>query len=187
LPSLGAIFGPRVWSLYGALWLQPAARVTLWGAQTRSRRRSAGFAGGSSLRTPRDHVKLMLAGVAIQVTGLTATDLISLCTSQAKRLAKAKRDRRQRDAAHPATDWELHPSAGVHRPHPRAARVRARPSASRSHRSVGPHTFANTGRLVVESACSQRKDHVPTWLWIVIIVIVALAVLGYFGRGRFSR
>jgi Ni,Fe-hydrogenase I cytochrome b subunit len=32
-----------------------------------------------------------------------------------------------------------------------------------------------------------RKDHVPTWLWIVIIVIVVLAVLGYFGRGRFTR
>jgi cobalamin biosynthesis Mg chelatase CobN len=33
----------------------------------------------------------------------------------------------------------------------------------------------------------QRKDHVPTWLWIVIIIVVALAILGYFGRGRFSR
>ena len=43
------------------------------------------------------------------------------------------------------------------------------------------------GRLVVESACSQRKDYVPTWLWIVIIVIVVLAILGFFGRGRFSR
>jgi hypothetical protein len=61
------------------------------------------------------------------------------------------------------------------------------PSASRSHRSVRPHTFASTGRLVVESACSRRKDHVPTWLWIVIIVIVVLAIAGYFGRGRFSR
>ena len=48
-------------------------------------------------------------------------------------------------------------------------------------------TVANTGRLVVDSACSQRKDHVPTWLWIVIIAIVVLAILGYFGRGRFSR
>jgi len=25
---------------------------------------------------------------------------------------------------------------------------------------------------------------VPTWLWIVIIVIVVLAALGYFRRGR---
>ena len=50
-------------------------------------------------------MKLMLAGVAIQVTGMTATGLISPY-AQAKRLAKAKRDRRQRDAAHanPATD-----------------------------------------------------------------------------------
>jgi hypothetical protein len=31
-------------------------------------RRSAGFAGGSSLRTLRDHVEAELAGVAIQVT-----------------------------------------------------------------------------------------------------------------------
>jgi len=26
-----------------------------------------------------------------------------------------------------------------------------------------------------------------TWLWIVIIVALVLAVFGYFGRGRFSR
>jgi len=26
-----------------------------------------------------------------------------------------------------------------------------------------------------------------SWLWIIIIVIVVLALLGYFGRGRFSR
>jgi hypothetical protein len=47
-----------------------------------------------------------------------------------KRLAKAKRDRRQRGAAasEPAPDSELHPSAGVHPLHPRTARVRARPS-----------------------------------------------------------
>jgi len=25
----------------------------------------------------------------------------------------------------------------------------------------------------------------PTWLWIVIIVLIILAVLGFFGRGRF--
>jgi hypothetical protein len=74
-------------------------------------------------------------------------------------LAKAKRDRRQRGAAQakPATDSELHLSAGVHPLHPRTAHVRARPGASRSHRSVGPHTFAKTGRLVVESACSPTK------------------------------
>jgi hypothetical protein len=44
-----------------------------------------------------------------------------------------------------------------------------------------------TDRLAVESARSQRKDHVPTWLWVVIIVVVVLAVLGFFGRGRLSR
>jgi hypothetical protein len=27
----------------------------------------------------------------------------------------------------------------------------------------------------------------PGWLWILIIVIVVLALLGYFGRGRFGR
>jgi hypothetical protein len=26
-----------------------------------------------------------------------------------------------------------------------------------------------------------------SWLWIIIIVIVVLALLGFFGRGRFSR
>jgi hypothetical protein len=33
----------------------------------------------------------------------------------------------------------------------------------------------------------NERNHVSTWLWIVIIVIVVLAILGYFGRGRFSR
>jgi hypothetical protein len=49
---------------------------------------------------------------------------------------KPSATRRQRGAAHanPAADTEFHPSA------------------SRSHRSVGPQTFAKTGRLVVESA-----------------------------------
>ncbi len=27
----------------------------------------------------------------------------------------------------------------------------------------------------------------PGWLWIVIIVIVVLALLGYFSRGRMGR
>lgn len=44
------------------------------------------------------------------------------------------------------------------------------------------------GQLALESGPrSQRKDYVPTWLWIIIIVIVLLAVLGYFRRGRMSR
>jgi cobalamin biosynthesis Mg chelatase CobN len=106
-----------------------------------------------------------------------------------KRLAKAKGGRRQRGAAasEPAPDPELHPSAGLHRPHPRAARVSARPGASRSHRSVvRTHLRRRPARRRVGNA-PQRKDHVPTWLWIVIIIVVALAILGYFGRGRFSR
>jgi len=28
---------------------------------------------------------------------------------------------------------------------------------------------------------------VPNWLWIVIIVILVLAALGYFGKGRRAR
>jgi hypothetical protein len=30
----------------------------------------------------------------------------------------------------------------------------------------------------------KRKDYVPTWLWIVIIIVVVLAAFGYFRRGR---
>jgi hypothetical protein len=33
---------------------------------------------------------------------------------------------------------------------------------------------------------ANERDHM-TLLWIVVLVIVVLAVLGYFGRGRFSR
>jgi hypothetical protein len=32
----------------------------------------------------------------------------------------------------------------------------------------------------------NERNHV-TWLWIIIIVILVLALLGFFGRGRFSR
>jgi hypothetical protein len=28
---------------------------------------------------------------------------------------------------------------------------------------------------------------VPTWLWILIIILLAIVVIGYFGRGRMSR
>jgi hypothetical protein len=27
----------------------------------------------------------------------------------------------------------------------------------------------------------------PNWLWVVIIVVVVLFVLGFFGRGRYSK
>jgi hypothetical protein len=65
---------------------------------------------------------------------------------------------------------------------------RAPPCSSRGalFPSVGS-ARCKADRLAVESARSQRKDHVPTWLWVVIIVVVVLAVLGFFGRGRLSR
>jgi hypothetical protein len=44
-----------------------------------------------------------------------------------------------------------------------------------------------TGVAGTSSRPSQRKEHVPTWLLIVIVVILVLALLGYFGRGRRSR
>jgi tRNA-splicing ligase RtcB (3'-phosphate/5'-hydroxy nucleic acid ligase) len=76
-----------------------------------------------------------------------------------------------------------HPAhAPKHTPTSRQARVGASLAFATRCRAV-----ATAGWLPVESARSQRKDHVPTWLWIVIIVIVVLAVLGYFGRGRLSR
>ncbi len=31
------------------------------------------------------------------------------------------------------------------------------------------------------------KDRVMDLLWIIIVVLVVLALLGYFGRGRFGR
>jgi hypothetical protein len=37
----------------------------------------------------------------------------------------------------------------------------------------------------VRSAANER-DHM-TVFWIIVIVIAVLAILGYFGRGRFSR
>ena len=32
----------------------------------------------------------------------------------------------------------------------------------------------------------SREQQVPSLIWIIIIVIVVLALLGYFGRGRFG-
>jgi hypothetical protein len=71
-----------------------------------------------------------------------------------KRLAKAKArpPPTRRGSKRTGARLGASPERGRAPLHPRAARVRARPSASRSHRSVGPHTFAKTGRLVVESA-----------------------------------
>jgi hypothetical protein len=31
-----------------------------------------------------------------------------------------------------------------------------------------------------------RENALPSLLWIVIVVLVVLALLGYFGRGRFG-
>ena len=39
-------------------------------------------------------------------------------------------------------------------------------------------------RLAVESASSQRRDHVPTWLWIAIVVLIVVAIFGYRRRAR---
>jgi cobalamin biosynthesis Mg chelatase CobN len=125
-------------------------------------------------------VQLVLAGVAMQVMGITAADPES---AYAPRRPSGSPKRSATEAnANPATVKSFTRAQACIACVPRAARL----STSRSHRSVGVD-FANTGRLVVESPCSQRKDRVPTWLWIVIIVVVVLAVLGYFGRGRFSR
>jgi hypothetical protein len=32
---------------------------------------------------------------------------------------------------------------------------------------------------------SQRKDRTMSLLWIILIVVLVLALLGFFGRGRF--
>jgi hypothetical protein len=32
---------------------------------------------------------------------------------------------------------------------------------------------------------SSREHPVPNLIWIIIVVLVVLALLGYFGRGRF--
>jgi flagellar basal body-associated protein FliL len=31
----------------------------------------------------------------------------------------------------------------------------------------------------------SRENDMPSLLWIIIVVLVVLALLGYFGRGRF--
>lgn len=33
----------------------------------------------------------------------------------------------------------------------------------------------------------SREQPVPNLIWIIIVVLVVLALLGYFGRGRFGR
>ena len=50
----------------------------------------------------------------------------------------------------------------------------------------GPDPRLGLPRFGEASADFQRKDHMSI-LWIIIIVLVVLAVLGFFGRGRFSR
>jgi predicted nucleic acid-binding Zn ribbon protein len=36
------------------------------------------------------------------------------------------------------------------------------------------------------TSVTRRKASMSIWLWILIIILV-LAVLGFFGRGRFTR
>jgi len=33
---------------------------------------------------------------------------------------------------------------------------------------------------------AQKERAVPSLIWIIIVVLVVLALLGYFGRGRFG-
>jgi hypothetical protein len=46
---------------------------------------------------------------------------------------------------------------------------------------------SSVGNGSVSAAPKERTDHMPNWLWVVIIVVVVLFVLGFFGRGRYSR
>jgi hypothetical protein len=133
----------------------PTAAV-LDGAQTRD---PATVTGACSRCRHRICAEARLA-VRARTAGLTAADLDRAPTNERslvvtwlnrgtlqqkqtapKRLAKAKRDRRQRGAAHPkpAADLGASPERGRAPLRPRTARVRDRPSASRSHHSVGPH------------------------------------------------
>ena len=61
-------------------------------------------------------------------------------------------------------------------------------SASRAvaARTRKPAHVAETSRRGIMSERSQRRDHVSI-LWIIVIIVVVLLILGFFGRGRFSR
>jgi cobalamin biosynthesis Mg chelatase CobN len=68
-------------------------------------------------------------------------------------------------------------------PVPGTRQVRFRHPRDALFRGFG-HTRCKDEAARRRVATPKRKDHVPTWLWIVIIVIVVLAALGYFRRGR---
>jgi hypothetical protein len=53
------------------------------------------------------------------------------------------------------------------------------------HADGGPRVFSETHRRT-GPVVTYRKDHMSI-LWIIIIVVLVLALLGFFGRGRFSR
>jgi hypothetical protein len=92
------------------------------------------------------------------------------CSGTGRRCASSRSTRQRSTSARSATAPRRQPRrSGCY---PEGVRVRLLPEPATDR-------IDDFGRL--------RKDHVPTWLWIVIIVVVVLAVLGYFGRGRFSR
>jgi hypothetical protein len=73
------------------------------------------------------------------------------------------------------------------RPHDaRPLELGAGQGAGRSARRLSPPRWQR--RADGESRVGEplRRDHVSI-LWIIIIVIVVLAILGFFSRGRFSR
>lgn len=45
-----------------------------------------------------------------------------------------------------------------------------------------------TSRATPGNACSQEEEtDMGSTLWIIIVVLIVLAMLGYFGRGRLRR
>ncbi|HET9877716.1 MAG TPA: hypothetical protein VFQ81_00220 [Candidatus Limnocylindria bacterium] len=55
--------------------------------------------------------------------------------------------------------------------------------------SLEPDGLSHQRRRVgAKVACRERGKEVPMDLiWIIVIVLIVLALLGYFGRGRLSR
>jgi hypothetical protein len=41
--------------------------------------------------------------------------------------------------------------------------------------------------FAIRASPHRREIRMPSLFWIIVIVVVVLFVLGYFGRGRFRR
>jgi len=41
--------------------------------------------------------------------------------------------------------------------------------------------------IAIRASPHQREIRMPSLFWIIVIVLVVLFLLGYFGRGRFRR